>query len=281
MKSLNNKIMKKLIITTILFITIALNISAQVKVNYSVTNARYVGLTTWYIDVYATVPSGVTWKPGPTCIRINYYTIPANIISLVESNPVNNANTNISNNTNYENMTSTSIMGGQAASLNILPKSGQSYYTFATGSYLLGTLKFQALNTSSCINMSFIVTSAIFDQMTPLVYLSDWTKTDPPPCITDIKNENTLIPDKYNLSQNYPNPFNPTTSIKFSIPTNTFVKLTVFDLLGREISVLVNDVKSAGNYIVDFNASDLASGIYYYKIETKDFTEVKKMMIIK
>ncbi len=281
MKSLKNKTMKKLIITAILVIAFALNISAQVKVNYYLTNARYVGTTTWYIDVYATVQSGQTWKAGPTCIRINYYTVPSNIISLVESSPVDNANTNISNNTNYTNMTSTNIMDGQAASLNILPLYGQSYFTFAPGSYLLGTLKFQSYDTSSCINMSFYGTSAIFDQMTPMVYLTDWTKVDPPPCITAIRNENSVVPDKYVLSQNYPNPFNPTTSIKFSVPTNTLVKLTVFDVLGREISVLVNEVKSSGNYIVDFNASDFASGVYYYKLETKDFVEVKKMMLLK
>ena len=281
MKSLNIKIMKKLIISIIIIIAFALNISAQVKVNYTVSNARYVGLSTWYIDIYATVPVGQTWKPGPTCIRINYYTVPPSIISLVESNPVDNANINISNNTNYANMTSTSILGGLAASLNILPLYGQSYYTFNPGTYTLGTLKFQALDTGSCINMSFITTSAIFDQMTPLTYSTNWTKTDPPPCITAIRNENTVIPDKYILSQNYPNPFNPNTSIKFSIPENTLVKLSVFDVLGREISVLVNEVKSSGNYIVDFNASDISSGIYYYKLETKNFVEVKKMMFIK
>lgn len=93
---------------------------------------------------------------------------------------------------------------------------------------------------------------------------------------------------KDKLKNNYPNPFNPNTKIKYTISNNSFVKLTVYDLLGKEVSVLVNNYKDAGSYEVLFNGSKLASGVYIYKIESIDlengsmlFTEVKKMVLIK
>lgn len=89
------------------------------------------------------------------------------------------------------------------------------------------------------------------------------------------------IPKEYNLSQNYPNPFNPETNIKFSIPNNSFVKLTIYDITGKEIASLVNEQLNAGDYSYNFNASDISSGVYFYRIEAGDFTEVKKMMLIK
>jgi len=88
-------------------------------------------------------------------------------------------------------------------------------------------------------------------------------------------------PDSYKLSQNYPNPFNPVTLINFAIPKTGFVSLKVYDLLGKEVSSLVNETKAAGNYNVMFDASKLSSGIYFYKLETSSFTDTKKMVIIK
>jgi len=89
------------------------------------------------------------------------------------------------------------------------------------------------------------------------------------------------LPTTYSLSQNYPNPFNPVTKINFAIPKQSFVTIKVFDILGREVKTLINENKSAGNYIVEFNASTLASGVYYYRIEAGDFRDVKKMILIK
>ena len=89
------------------------------------------------------------------------------------------------------------------------------------------------------------------------------------------------VPEKYSLSQNYPNPFNPTTNIKLQIAKSGFVKLTVFDITGREAAILVNENLNAGEYNVDFNASGLSSGVYFYRIETAGFTDVKKMTLIK
>ena len=88
-------------------------------------------------------------------------------------------------------------------------------------------------------------------------------------------------PVKYALEQNYPNPFNPTTTINFSIPKQGFVNLTVFDMLGREVKTLVNSDMTQGNYAVIFESSNLASGIYYYRIKVNEFMSIKKMILVK
>jgi hypothetical protein len=89
------------------------------------------------------------------------------------------------------------------------------------------------------------------------------------------------VPAKYELAQNYPNPFNPSTSISYALPKDGFVNLKMYDVLGREIKTLVNEFKKANIYTVDFNASDLSTGIYYYKIDVDGYSDVKKMMYIK
>ena len=98
--------------------------------------------------------------------------------------------------------------------------------------------------------------------------------------ITDVQKLND-IPKEYFLSQNYPNPFNPTTSIQFGIPKEGFVKLSVFNVIGQEVKVLVNKNMSAGNYKVNFDASKLNSGMYLYRIEAADYMSVKKMLLVK
>ncbi|MFA3781814.1 T9SS type A sorting domain-containing protein [Melioribacteraceae bacterium 4301-Me] len=89
------------------------------------------------------------------------------------------------------------------------------------------------------------------------------------------------LPSGYTLSQNYPNPFNPTTNIKFSIPETGFVTLKVYNTLGQEVATLVNEEKRAGTYEVNFDASNLASGVYMYTLSTNKITLSKKMLLIK
>ncbi len=93
--------------------------------------------------------------------------------------------------------------------------------------------------------------------------------------------DETDIVTEFNLSQNYPNPFNPTTTISFSIPSDEFVSLKVYDILGNEITSLVNEHKSMGRYNAQFDASNLSSGIYLYQLQAGSFREIKKMMLIK
>lgn len=89
------------------------------------------------------------------------------------------------------------------------------------------------------------------------------------------------LPKVFSLSQNYPNPFNPLTHIKYGIPKKVYVKMVLYDLLGREVQTLVNGLQEAGYYNVDLYADDIASGVYFYRIEAGNFTDVKKLLIIK
>ncbi|HRN26613.1 MAG TPA: major capsid protein P2 [Ignavibacteriaceae bacterium] len=90
-----------------------------------------------------------------------------------------------------------------------------------------------------------------------------------------------VLPDKFELQQNYPNPFNPNTIIKFSLPKDNFVTLRVFNILGETVKLLVNEEQKAGIHNIEFNASSLASGVYFYSIEAGDFKAVRKMMLMK
>ena len=99
--------------------------------------------------------------------------------------------------------------------------------------------------------------------------------------VTGIQNVTTEVPQRYELSQNYPNPFNPSTSIKFSIPKSGLVSLKVYDILGKEVATLVNKDLNSGSYEYTFDAAGFTSGVYFYRLEAGDFSEIKKMMLIK
>lgn len=97
----------------------------------------------------------------------------------------------------------------------------------------------------------------------------------------DVELEDTPIPIKYSLSQNYPNPFNPSTRIAYQISKISFVTLKVYDVLGNEIVTLVNEEKQTGKYKVEFDASSIPSGIYFYQLKAGSFVETKKMVLLK
>ncbi len=97
---------------------------------------------------------------------------------------------------------------------------------------------------------------------------------------SDVEDDNTNINSFY-LSQNFPNPFNPSTKIRFSIPHSTFVTLKVYDLLGREIATIINEEKMPGNYEVNFNANNLSSGVYFYRIRAGSFIDTKRLILLR
>ena len=99
--------------------------------------------------------------------------------------------------------------------------------------------------------------------------------------LVGINNISSEIPKSFVLHQNYPNPFNPNTKINFALPKQGLVTLKIYDITGREIKILVNEVKQAGYYTVDFNGSHISSGVYFYKIQSGDFSSVKRMVLIK
>ncbi len=92
---------------------------------------------------------------------------------------------------------------------------------------------------------------------------------------------NIGVPDKFNLSQNYPNPFNPVTGIDYNLPDDGIVTIKVYDIIGREVKTLVNEMKTAGFYKLQFNASDLSSGVYFYRMTAGEYNSVKKFVVMK
>ncbi|MDP2301936.1 MAG: T9SS type A sorting domain-containing protein [Ignavibacteria bacterium] len=99
--------------------------------------------------------------------------------------------------------------------------------------------------------------------------------------VLDVRDLNSGVPSVYELGQNYPNPFNPSTSIRFAIPEAGMVTMKVYNALGQEVANLVNEFRNAGTHVVDFNASNLTSGIYFYSVTSNNFTSTKKMLLLK
>ena len=114
--------------------------------------------------------------------------------------------------------------------------------------------------------------------------VTEWAYTwigDTAGIATGIDDKDISLPSRFELSQNYPNPFNPMTTIHFNLPAKHHVKLEVYDVIGRKVSTLVNEFREAGEHSVTFDASDLSTGIYFYRIRAGKFTEMKKMIFMK
>ncbi len=150
---------------------------------------------------------------------------------------------------------------------------------------------FNLANSSQCIGAG---TDSAYGYAAPLFDFDGDPRPNPVDMLIDIgAQESTfgkptgIVDDKLNLllkftlQQNYPNPFNPTTTFKYQLPKSSQVELTVYSLLGQRVATLVNKKQSAGTYNVDWNASDFASGVYYYKIQAGTFVQSKKLLFIK
>jgi hypothetical protein len=109
-------------------------------------------------------------------------------------------------------------------------------------------------------------------------YIFKTTNSGEPSGIKPVSNE---IPSKFSLYQNYPNPFNPITKIKFDLQKSEYTVLTIFDVLGREVAVLVSEQLKPGTYEVEWEGSNYPSGVYFCKIKASEFTDVKKMILVK
>ena len=93
--------------------------------------------------------------------------------------------------------------------------------------------------------------------------------------------ENNILPENFKLEQNFPNPFNPETSIRFSIANEQNVTLKIFDMQGKEAAVLINETLQAGNYTINWNAAQFASGVYYCRLQAGSYFETKRMILMK
>lgn len=97
--------------------------------------------------------------------------------------------------------------------------------------------------------------------------------------LTGVPDQRRVLPASYALEQNYPNPFNPSTTIKFELPKSPMVRLSVYDVLGREVSVLVNEKREAGVHEVKFDGTRLASGVYFYRIQEGSYVATRKLLL--
>lgn len=110
--------------------------------------------------------------------------------------------------------------------------------------------------------------------------LQAWSLTLLYQSVTDVKDDISL-PSDYMLSQNFPNPFNPSTTIRYHLPEHLLVTIKIFNILGLEVVTLVNEEKPAGRYDVEFDASNLSSGIYFYRLQAGNFVVTKKMIFLR
>ncbi|HKI78311.1 MAG TPA: arylsulfotransferase family protein [Ignavibacteriaceae bacterium] len=148
---------------------------------------------------------------------------------------------------------------------------------FEPGSEVSLSITFSPNDTSKVIDTAYVVTRN--NDQTMMVYLPIILNGNSE--TTSIEDNKSGLPKLFNLSQNYPNPFNPSTIIEYSIPTEQLVTLTIYDILGRLVKTLVNSVKEAGNYRIEFNPANFSNGVYFYKLRAGNFTSVKKMILLK
>lgn len=145
----------------------------------------------------------------------------------------------------------------------------------STGSYIGRGSSSVAARGNGEVAITFDPTASRNGEVVSDIFLKKGTLT-----ITGIQTSNE-IPKDFVLEQNFPNPFNPNTIINFSLPSSGLVKLKIYNSLGKEVQTLVNKNLSAGSYSIDFNASNFSGGVYFYKLETENFSKTKKMILVK
>lgn len=280
--------MKKLL-TFIILLVFLVNFSpAQQKVNFTIGNYKVLsgGIVSYMVK--ATVPAGQVWKVGNFNLRITYNTNPTGCLSVHTDAVVDSALTGLIGGI-YNSFTTTNIVSPPAISMNLLTLQTSGFLNLGPGTYNLGHVRFNftvpfLADTIKFRNPPMSPTSVVYDSTKKCAYggsASDSSRYSTADMLVSVEGNVSTIPIEYQIYQNYPNPFNPTTTIKYDIPKNTFVKIKVYDITGKLISDLVNSKMEPGSYEVNWNASDYASGVYFYRIETKDFTKVMKMVLIK
>jgi len=131
------------------------------------------------------------------------------------------------------------------------------------------------------VSMKIIGKKLICQDMVPILPWQSIIKTTNGGGVTGINETITILPKDQKLLQNYPNPFNPATTIQYQVPERSVITIKVYDVLGNEITTLINEEKLAGSYEVEFDATELPSGIYFYRLQADSFVETKKMVFIK
>ena len=171
------------------------------------------------------------------------------------------------------------VLQGSTIGINKLSLTDSTIYTktfLHPGYTLIG-----ARSTANSSDDGFILTGVADINLKSYLLIIKTDSLFNAPLITNISNISESSKDNFELYQNYPNPFNPITRINYTIQNQGAVLLRIYDITGREIKTLVNEVKSPGKYTVDFNGSNLASGVYFYKLEINGYRETKRMLLLK
>jgi hypothetical protein len=274
--------MKKTIITILFLLTVTSYLYSQ-KMNFNMANPRDSAGYFMY-DLRVTVLTGQVWRVGASNIRLNDSIQGTGTLMPKGDAPAINANPNISNTGIYQQMTTTPINSNTGIGCNILTFSTSGFYTFQPGTYRLATLRWTKTPPISFIILKFRLppssaATVVYDSTVQLTYNTNFTITDP--VIVSINNLGNELPKEYNLYQNYPNPFNPKTSLKFDLPKSSHVTLKIYDIMGKEIDEILNQTMEGGSYTANWDASHLASGVYFCRITAGDYKNTMRMVLIK
>ncbi len=226
--------------------------------------------------VYKSTNFGATWTFGPTTGSVNSYSVAFN------------------SNTGFTGQTVAlkSTDGGSSYSTVTLPGTGTIYSFNGVLNrfwYLRATRIFWSEDNGATYDTQYVGT-ATYQAMSLILdgnIIRGWAVGSSGvismynEVVTGVSSNQNETPSDYSLSQNYPNPFNPSTKISFALPKASDVKIVVYDILGKVVATLVNDYRTAGTHQVEFNASNLASGVYLYRIEAGDFRDAKRMILVK
>ncbi|RPI15563.1 MAG: T9SS C-terminal target domain-containing protein [Ignavibacteriae bacterium] len=279
--------MKTILLTHIFILLICVTSSSQVKVNISLSSCR---IENYYVvqDVIATIPQNQVWRVGQCNIRIRYNVSGGFIPVPLPFTPMCESLYYYQIYTVYEDY---------ALEFFIFRTGNKRCCLLTPGSHILGKIYFmRTYDADTLIDSIKEINSELMDSITVLNYGTQWTKTNPAPCYYStigINNNYKTTPDKFKLYQNYPNPVTGPVIIKFEIYEVTndkldsnpgksdVVKIIVYDAVGKEVETLVNKRYSPGTYEVQWNALDYPSGVYFYKMECGEFSDVKKVVVVK
>jgi hypothetical protein len=268
--------MKNLFIVILLFIMSLPNLifaqTGELMITYSIIND-----TAFNVNLYIKRTGTVSWNLGTSSFVFNY-----NNVALTNPRISFRGIWDYSSNPSYSPINMFNYATGYAISLEVDYNStlgnGVLIPTVPT---LIGTIQFHISNNNAYHNMTWNQTfSAVFDDYA-IERTSGITFINPANHLLDVKRLNNTLPTTYELYQNYPNPFNSSTVIKFDLPKDDNVKVCVFDMRGRQVSVIQYGILTAGSYSIKYDANQLSSGIYFIKFFSENFSKTIKMILVK
>ncbi|MCX6165094.1 MAG: T9SS type A sorting domain-containing protein [Ignavibacteriae bacterium] len=272
--------MKKLL-TLIILLVLMVNYSpAQQKVTFTIAPYRVISAGIVSYMVTETVPAGQVWKVGNFNLRLSYNTNPSGCLTVHADSPVDSALTGLIGGI-YTSYTTTAFASPPGISLNLLTLNTSGFLNLPAGTYKLGHLRFNTTapflsDTLRFRNPPLSPTTVVYDSTRKCAFggsatdSSRYTTTNP--IITGVEGNISTIPAEFQLYQNYP---------KYDVPKSSFIKIRIYDVTGKEVANLVNTEMQPGAYEVNWDGTGYASGIYFYKFESKDYTKVLKMVLLK